>query len=85
VKGDDIKEVFRQQLEIALNQLLKYELTAFLNYEPYYPAGYNSGNSRNGYYNRKLKTAYGALNIAVPRDRSLCKSLYLVINKQETN
>ncbi|MGI6215281.1 MAG: IS256 family transposase [Christensenellales bacterium] len=69
MKGEDIKEVFRQQLEIALNQMLKNELAAFLNYETYDPADYNSGNSRNGYYHRKLKTVYGTLNIAVPRDR----------------
>ncbi len=69
VKGEDIKEVFRQQLENALNQLLKYELTVFLDYEPYDPIGYNSGNSRNGYYQRQLKTTYGTLNITVPRDR----------------
>ncbi len=54
VKGEDIKEAFRRQLENALNQLLKYELTVFLDYEPYDPIGYNSGNSRNGYYQRQL-------------------------------
>jgi len=31
--------------------------------------GYNSGNSRNGGYQRTFKTKYGALNIVVPRDR----------------
>lgn len=69
VKGDDIREFFRQELENALNQLLKHELTVFLDYEPYDPVGYNSGNSRNGYYHRKIKTTYGPLNINVPRDR----------------
>ena len=69
VKGVDIREFFRQELENALNQLLKHELTVFLDYESYDPAGYNSGNSRNGYYHRKIKTSYGLLNITVPRDR----------------
>ncbi|HHT14964.1 MAG: transposase [Christensenellales bacterium] len=69
VKREDIREVFRQQLENALNQLLKYDLTVFLNYEPYDPIGYNSGNSRNGYYQHQLKTTYGTLNITVSRDR----------------
>lgn len=58
-----------KKLEEAVNQLLKNELTVFLDYEPYDPIGYNSGHSRNGYYKRKLKTSYGALNIDVPRDR----------------
>jgi putative transposase len=69
VKGDDIREFFRQELENALNQLLKHELTVFLDYKPYDPVGYNSGNSRNGYYHRQLKTTYGTLNITFPRDR----------------
>lgn len=68
-KGEDIKEFFRSELEIALNQLLKNELTAFLDYEKYDPAGYNSGNSRNGYYKRKIDSSYGVLNIKIPRDR----------------
>ena len=32
-QGLDINEIFRQQLEIAINNLLKSELTVFLNYE----------------------------------------------------
>lgn len=49
--------------------MLKYELTVFLDYEPYDPIAYNSGNSRNGYCQRKLKTEFGTLNIDVSRDR----------------
>ena len=68
-KGEDIKEFFRGELEKAVNQLLKHELTVFLDYEKHDPIGYNSGNSRNGYYSRKIDTSYGALNIQIPRDR----------------
>lgn len=32
-QGLDINEFFTQQLEIAINNLLKSELTVFLNYE----------------------------------------------------
>ena len=32
-QGLDINEFFRQQLEMAINDLLKSELTVFLNYE----------------------------------------------------
>ena len=45
--------------------LLTTELTAFLNYEKHDPAGYNSGNSRNGYYNRILHSRFGDLNISI--------------------
>ena len=84
VKGEDIKEVFRQQLENALNQLLKYELTVFLDYEPYDPIGYNSGNSRNGYYQRQLKTTYGTSPFPETEWVSSYSSLYPPTNKRET-
>ncbi|WP_040513800.1 IS256 family transposase [Gracilibacillus halophilus] len=67
----DIEEVFRRHLETAINQLMKHELTAFLNYEPYDPKGMNSGNSRNGYYQKRpFKTEYGELHLSIPRDRN---------------
>jgi len=31
----DFEEVFRRHLETAVNQLLKHELTVFLDYKPY--------------------------------------------------
>lgn len=67
--GEDIEEFFRRHLEHAINALLEYELTSFLDYEKWDPIGYNSGNSRNGAYQRTFKTKYGQLNIQVPRDR----------------
>lgn len=45
VKKQDITEVFRLHLEQAVNTLLATELTAFLNYEKYDLAGFNSDNS----------------------------------------
>src|SRR5690606_37845670 len=65
-----IQELFRAELENAINELLKYELTAFLQYEKYERAGFNSGNSRNGYYDRDLDTRYGKLHLVIPRDRN---------------
>lgn len=70
VKKQDITEVFRSHLETAVNTLLATELTAFLDYEKYDRIGFNSGNSRNGSYGRKLHTEYGDLNIQIPRDRN---------------
>lgn len=66
----DIEEVFRNHLETAVNQLLKHELTVFLDYEPYAQEGINSGNSRNGFYGRTFKTEYGDLELRIPRDRN---------------
>ncbi len=70
VKGGDISEIFRQHLESAVNTLLQTELTAFLDYEKYDRAGFNSGNSRNGSYKRTLHTEYGDLSLVIPRDRN---------------
>ena len=53
-----------------MNTLLATELTAFLDYDKYDRIGFNSGNSRNGLYARKLHTEYGDLEIMIPRDRN---------------
>ena len=53
-----------------MNSLLKIELAEFLGYEKSSTLGYNTGNSRNGFYERDLDTSYGKLHIKVPRDRN---------------
>lgn len=68
-KGESVDELFRGELESAINQLFKRELTVFLDYEKHDPIGYNCGNSRNGTYNRKLNTRFGEVTVDVPRDR----------------
>ena len=70
VQKQDITEVFRSHLETAVNTLLTTELTAFLDYEKYDRIGFNSGNSRNGSYDRTLHTEYGDLQATIPRDRN---------------
>ena len=61
LKNESIDEVFRSHLEAAMNDLLKIELTQFLGYEKSSILGYNTGNSRNGFYERDLDTSYGRL------------------------
>ena len=70
LEGKDITEIFRYHVESAVNQLLQHELREFLDYDKYDRKGFNSGNSRNGYYERTLKTEYGDLNLRIPRDRN---------------
>ena len=69
-QGFSIDEIVRLEIETVVNQLLLTELTEFLDYEKYDVIGYNSGNSRNGYYSRTLDTKYGKINIEIPRDRN---------------
>ena len=70
VAKGDLNEFFRFHLEKALNTLLRIELTAFLEYDKYDRVGFNSGNSRNGSYHRKIKTEYGELTLEIPRNRN---------------
>ena len=67
---DKINDLFRQKLQQAVNDLLESELTAFLGYNPYERDGWNTGNSRNGTYYRKVDTQFGQIEIKVPRDRN---------------
>ena len=70
LKNESIDEVFRSHLEAAMNDLFKIELTQFLGYEKSNILGYNTGNSRNGFFERDLDTSYGRLHIKVPCDRN---------------
>ena len=70
INKGDLDDLFRRHLELAINSLLQAELTAFLDYEKYDRAGFNTGNSRNGNYSRSFKTEYGELNLVIPRDRN---------------
>lgn len=68
--NDSIQELFRSELEKAVNDLLRTEMTGFLKYEKYDRQGFNTGNSRNGSYERKFQTTHGELNLVIPRDRN---------------
>ena len=61
-----LARLFAQTLE----QMLEAELTEHLGYEPYEAKGRNSGNNRNGFYSKKVRTSEGETSIKVPRDRN---------------
>ena len=65
-----INDLLRKELQQAVNGLLEAELTAFLGYDPYARAVWNTGNSCNGAYYRKVDTQFGQIEIKVPRDRN---------------
>ena len=63
-----LSEVFRQQLEEAVNDVINYELEQFLGYERYKHT--DKRDSRNGFKpERKIDTKYGPITIRMPRDR----------------
>src|SRR5947209_628961 len=61
-----LKRLTKRVLERAMNA----ELTDHLGYEKHDPAGYNSGNSRNGTTSKTLQGNFGALEVETPRDRA---------------
>ena len=54
----------------TLEQMLQAEMDEHLGYEAHSPAGDNTGNSRNGYGKKTIKSEWGEAEIAIPRDRS---------------
>ena len=61
-----LKRLTKRLVERALNA----ELTHHLGYGKHDPAGYGTGNSRNGTSSKKLKGDFGEFEIEVPRDRA---------------
>ena len=53
-----------------VERMLAGELTHHLGYEKHDPAGYHSGNARNGKSRKTVKSDLGEMEIAVPRDRN---------------
>jgi putative transposase len=61
-----LKELFGGMLE----KMLEAELDEHLGYEKHSTDGDGSGNSRNGYGRKTVKTEWGEAEITVPRDRN---------------
>lgn len=61
--------IFAKLFANTMEQMLEGELSDHLGYDRYEAKGRNSGNNRNGHYERKLRTSNGDVEIQVPRDR----------------
>jgi putative transposase len=62
--------ILKQLKKALLERALEGELTTHLGYEKHDAKGNNSGNSRNGHSEKKLKSEDGPVKIDVPRDRN---------------
>jgi putative transposase len=67
---DDIHEKLKELFKETLQQIFEAEMDEHLGYEKHDPAGNNSGNNRNGYSKKTVKTRFGQSEIEVPRDRN---------------
>jgi putative transposase len=62
--------LLKQLTKALLERAMHAEMTAHLGYEKHDPAGYKSGNSRNGKTRKKLKGEFGEIELETPRDRN---------------
>lgn len=67
---EEFHAFFKDLFQTGVEEMLKAELDEHLGYEKHDPAGYNTGNSRNGSYKKTVKTeSVGDLVLNIPRDR----------------
>lgn len=66
----DLTEKLKNLFAGALEKMLEAELDEHLGYEKNSILGNNSGNSRNGYGKKTVKSEWGESEITVPRDRN---------------
>jgi putative transposase len=62
--------LLKQLTKALMERALGAELTHHLGYEKHDPAGYNSGNSRNGTTSKTVKGDIGEIVVETPRDRN---------------
>lgn len=62
--------IFKQIQKAILERVLEGEMTTELWYSKHNPIGDNSGNSRNGYSKKTIKTNTDEFPIQIPRDRN---------------
>jgi transposase-like protein len=66
----DVTNFAKELVAPTLQTMLEAEISQSLDYKKHDPSGRNSGNSRNGYSSKKLKTGFGETEIKIPRDRN---------------
>jgi transposase-like protein len=67
---EDFQDFFQTLFKQGVEEMLKAELDEHLGYEKHSPQGHHSGNSRNGYSKKKVKTeSIGDMVLNIPRDR----------------
>lgn len=65
----DVTNFAKELLAPTLQAMLEAEMDSHLGYKKNEILGNNTGNSRNGYSTKKLKTSFGTEELQVPRDR----------------
>lgn len=66
---EDIQNLFKETIAEFMENGLEAELDEELGYSKYDYKNKETDNSRNGYSSKKLRTSYGNVDVAIPRDR----------------
>ena len=77
---EDVQEKLRDLFKDTLQEVFEAEMDEHLGYEKHDTAGINSGNNRNGYSKKNVKTTFGKTELEIPRDRN--GGLYLKLLKK---
>ena len=67
---EDINERLKELFKDTLQAIFEAEIEDHLGYKKHSSEGDNSGNSRNGYHQKTIKTRFGEAEIDIPRDRN---------------
>lgn len=69
-KPEDVQGLLQQITKAVLERAMQAEMTHHLGYEKHDPAGYNSGNNRNGVVRKTVRGDFGQIEVETPRDRN---------------
>ena len=67
--GNDVNSIMRDMMSVLLEEALDEELNEELGYSKYDYRNKETDNSRNGHSRKTMRTSYGDMDIAIPRDR----------------
>ncbi len=67
---EEVQEKLKGLFKDTLQEIFEAEMDEHLGYDKHSADGINTGNSRNGYSNKTIKTRDGETEISIPRDRN---------------
>ena len=67
--GNDVNSIMRDMMSVLLEGALDEELNEELGYSKYDYRNKETDNSRNGHSKKTMRTSYGDMDVAIPRDR----------------
>ena len=66
----DVTQFTKKLLAPTIQKMLEAEMEHHVGYPKSHVVGNLSGNSRNGYYDKKIRTTGGDIKVQIPRDRN---------------